>query len=220
MALSFPEKLKVKPGHQLLPLHAPADFARKMGKLPAGARIVEKSAKPDQVHWFVQNQAQLEKELSRVMKLLQPGVTVWVYYPKGSSGLQTNLTRDKGWDCLMKEKDKLSWINLISFDETWSVFGFRAKTAADLKKDARPVQEREIFKWADSATKTIRLPEDLAAALSRNKKLGDYFHSLAFSHRREYVEWIVTAKKDETRLKRIEGTLERLAKKWKNPGNR
>jgi uncharacterized protein YdeI (YjbR/CyaY-like superfamily) len=57
------------------------------------------------------------------------------------------------------------------------------------------------------------------AALKKNKKLEEYFNSLAFSHKREYVEWIVTAKKDETRKKRIEGTLERLEKQWKNPRN-
>jgi uncharacterized protein YdeI (YjbR/CyaY-like superfamily) len=33
------------------------------------------------------------------------------------------------------------------------------------------------------------------------------------------VEWIVTAKKEETRKARIEGTLERLGKQWKNPRN-
>lgn len=219
MPQSLTQKLRIQPDCRLLVFNAPAGFDQKLGKLPPGARILDKSARPDQVHWFVQNRAQLEKEFSRVMKLLRPGVTIWVYYPKGSSGMQTDLSRDKGWDCLMKEKDKLSWINLVSFDATWSVFGFRAKTEADLKKEALPGKEREILKWADSATKTIRLPVDLARALSKNKKLGDYFHSLAFSHKREYVEWIVTAKKDETRQKRIEGTLERLAKQWKNPRN-
>lgn len=33
----------------------------------------------------------------------------------------------------------------------------------------------------------------MAAALKKNKKLDDYFHSLAFSHKKEYIEWIVTA---------------------------
>ncbi|MET0392326.1 MAG: YdeI/OmpD-associated family protein [Chitinophagaceae bacterium] len=34
------------------------------------------------------------------------------------------------------------------------------------------------------------------------------------------MEWIVTAKREETRRERINGTVERLAKSWKNPANR
>ena len=63
------------------------------------------------------------------------------------------------------------------------------------------------------------MPDELTAALKKNKKISDYFHSLAFSHKKEYIEWIVTAKKDETKMKRVEGTIERLEKKWKNPRN-
>ena len=117
----------------------------------------------------------------------------------------------------MAEVDKLAWLNLISFDETWSAFGFRVKTEADQKKEAKPKPEREIFKWANSATKEIILPPDLENAFKKHKKEAVYFHSLAFSHRREYVEWIVTAKKEETRAKRIEGTIKRLSIQWKNP---
>ena len=156
------------------------------------------------------NRAQLEKEMSNVMKLVKPDVTVWVYYPKGSSKIQTDLTRDKGWDCLLAEGDKLTWISLISFDETWSVFGFRAKTEADKKKEAKPKEVREIFNWVNPATKEVRLPEDVASALKKNKSLLDYFNKLAFTHKKEYIEWIVTAKKEETRKKRVEGMMEKL----------
>lgn len=219
MATATADKLKIKENFCLLTLNAPAGFEKGLGKLPKGVQVSETTKTYDQVHWFVLNRKQLEKEMSKVMKLVKPGVTVWVYYPKGTSKIQTDLTRDKGWNCLLAESDKLAWISLISFNDTWSTFGFRAKTEADKKKDAKPKEEREIYKWANSETKEIKLPADLDAALKKNKKLGDYFHSLAFSHKREYVEWIVTAKREETRKARIEGTLERLAKQWKNPRN-
>lgn len=219
MATATADKLKIKENFCLLTLNAPAGFEKGLGKLPKGVQVSETTKTYDQVHWFVLNRKQLEKEMSKVMKLVKPGVTVWVYYPKGTSKIQTDLTRDKGWNCLLAESDKLAWISLISFNDTWSTFGFRAKTEADKKKDAKPKEEREIYKWANSETKEIKLPADLDAALKKNIKLGDYFHSLAFSHKREYVEWIVTAKREETRKARIEGTLERLAKQWKNPRN-
>ena len=219
MANSISDKLKIKPKYSLLTLNAPADFKKGLQGLPAGIKIADSGKEYDQVHWFVKSKAQLEKEMSKVMKLVKPDVTVWVYYPKGTSKVQTDLTRDKGWDCLLAESDKLTWISLISFDDTWSVFGFRAKTEADKKKAAKPKVEREIFNWVNPITKEVKLPDDLTTVLKKNKKLADYFHSLAFSHKKEYIEWIVTAKREETRMQRIKGTIERLSKGWKNPAN-
>lgn len=219
MASSVADKLRIKPGYTLLTIHAPADFKKGLTGLPAGVKITDSGKQYDQVHWFVLNKAQLEKEISKVMKLLKPEVTVWVYYPKVSSNIQTDLTRDKGWGCLLAEGDKLTWISLISFNDTWSVFGFRAKTEADKKKEAKPKEEREIFKWVNPQTKEVKLPDDLAAALKKNKKEAAYFESLSFTNKKEYIEWIVTAKREETRTERVKGTMERLGKEWKNPRN-
>ncbi len=203
----------------MLTLHAPPDFKKGLKGLPAGVQISDTGKTCDQVHWFVLNRKQMEKEMSQVMKLLKPGVTVWVYYPKVSSKIQTDLTRDKGWDCLLAESDKLTWINLISFNETWSVFGFRAKTEADKKKEAKPKTEREIFNWVNPTTKEVKLPEDLSAVLKKNKKEAAFFATLSFTNKKEYIEWIVTAKREETRDERVRGTIERLGKQWKNPRN-
>jgi Bacteriocin-protection, YdeI or OmpD-Associated len=219
MATTISEKLKIKEKFSLLTINAPAGFKKGLQGLPAGVTITDSGKDYDQVHWFVFNKAQLEKEVSKVLKLVKPGIIVWVYYPKSTSKLQTDLSRDKGWESLLAEGDKLTWISLISFDDTWSVFGFRAKTDADKKKEAKPQPEREIFKWVNPETKEVRLPDDLAAALKKNKKQSDYFNTLSFTNKKEYIEWIVTAKRAETRNERIKGTVERLGKGWKNPAN-
>ena len=218
MATSISDKLKVKEKDILLTLNAPAEFKKGLNP-PSGVKVSDSEKNYNQVHWFVISRAQLEKEMSKVLKMVKPGIIVWVYYPKGTSKIQTDLSRDKGWDCLMKEGDKLTWISLISFDETWSVFGFRAKTDADKKKDAKPKEEREIFKWVNPQTKEVKLPDDLAVALKKNKKQSEFFNTLSFTNKKEYIEWIVTAKREETRSERISGTIERLAKQWKNPRN-
>jgi len=220
MATTVSDKLKIKANYSLLTLHPPDNFKKGLQLLPAGVKISDSTKEYDQVHWFVLNRAQMEKEMSKVMKLLKPGVTVWVYYPKGSSKIQTDLTRDKGWDCLLAEGDKLTWISLISFDDTWSVFGFRAKTDADKKKDIKPQAPREIFKWVNPETKEVRLPDDLAGVFKKNKKEAALFDALSFSNKKEYVEWVVTAKREETRAQRLTETVKRLAKGWKNPANR
>jgi len=219
MANTISDKLKIKAGYTLLTLNEPPGFQKGLNGLPKGVKVIESGKDYNQVHWFVLNRAQLEKEMSKVMKLAKPEVTVWVYYPKGTSKVQTDLTRDKGWDCLLAEGDKLTWISLISFDDTWSVFGFRAKTEADKKKEAKPKEEREIFKWVNPQTKEVKLPDDLATALKKNKKALEFFNTLSFTNKKEYIEWIVTAKREETRKERVDGAIERLVKSWKNPRN-
>jgi hypothetical protein len=219
MSNTISQKLKIQKDQSLLTINAPGNFKKDLEGLPAGVKISDSLKNYDQVHWFVQNKNQLEKDMSKVMKLLKPGVIVWTYYPKGTSGVQTDLTRDIGWDCLRSEEDKLTWISLISFDDTWSVFGFRSKTDADKKKEAKPNNEREIFNWVNPQTKEVKLPDDLAAVLKKNKKSADFFHTLSFTNKKEYIEWIVTAKREETRNERVKGTIERLGKQWKNPRN-
>ncbi len=219
MATSIADKLKIKSGYILLTIHAPDNFKKGLGALPAEVKISDNTKSYDQVHWFVLNKAQLEKEMSRVLKLVKPEVIVWVYYPKGTSKIQTDLTRDKGWDCLLAEGDKLTWISLISFDDTWSVFGFRAKNIMDKLKEAKPKEQRVVFNYVNPQTREINLPKDLASILEKNKKEVIFFNSLSFTNKKEYIEWIVTAKREETRNERLNGTIERLGKGWKNPGN-
>src|SRR6476469_5071099 len=111
MANSIADKLRIRKDFILLTLNAPADFEKGLKKLPAGVEIFESGKQYAQAHWFVYNRDQLEKELSKAMRLVKPGVIVWVYYPKGTSRVQTDLTRDKGWDCLLADSDKVTWIS-------------------------------------------------------------------------------------------------------------
>jgi hypothetical protein len=217
MATSTSQKLKIKENFTLLTINAPADFKRNIGELPRGVEISPDSKQYNQVHWFVMNKAQMDKELTRVLNLLKDEVTLWIYYPKGTSKLQTDLTRDKGWENLLKH-DELGWISLISFDDTWSTFGSRLKTDTDKKREER-ARERAIFDYVDPKTKSVRLPDDLAKALRKNKKQEEFFNALSFTNKKEYIEWIITAKRQETRDERVRGTIERLAKLWKNPRN-
>lgn len=218
MANDIATKLKIKEGNSLLTVNEPANFKKQLGTLPAKVKLVSEKEDYNQVHWFVHDRAQLEKELTSILRLLKKDVLLWIYYPKGSSKIQTDLTRDKGWDVLQKYKE-LHWLSLISFDDTWSAFAMRLKSESDKKKDAHP-KVREIFDYIDPRKKTVRLPDDLSLAFKKNKKQSEIFNALSFSCRKEYVEWIITAKRPETRMERVKGTLERLTKGWKNPAGR
>jgi hypothetical protein len=55
----------------------------------------------------------------------------------------------------------------------------------------------------DTQPRTVEVPEDFAAALSDNRTSNEYFQKLSYTHRREYVQWIESAKKNDTRINRI-----------------
>jgi hypothetical protein len=218
MASSIADKLRIKKGFSLLVINKPLDFEKSLGQLPDDVSIIAKGKQFDQVHWFVQGKSEMENQLDTILHLLKEGIVCWTYYPKVSSKIQTDLTRDKGWDELLKH-DELTWISLVSFDTTWSVFGFRLKTDADRKKAGKP-KEKPVLDYIDTVSRTITLPDDLKAALAKHKSAQSFFHSLSFTNRKEYVEWIVSAKRAETRTDRVKKTIEKLDNNLKNPSDK
>lgn len=57
----------------------------------------------------------------------------------------------------------------------------------------------------------LRTPPDLAAALAKHGKARAAFERFSPSQRREYVEWLLEAKTDATRSKRLATTIAQLA---------
>lgn len=60
------------------------------------------------------------------------------------------------------------------------------------------------------------VPEDLKKALNKNKTATKNFNSFTDSHKKQILYWIGTAKKHDTRLKRIKVTV-KAAKENKKP---
>ena len=81
------------------------------------------------------------------------------------------------------------------------------KEARDLNENApdRPEEPEP----SEDAEPTV--PGDLAAAIRRNKTAAKTFQNLEPAQRREYVEWIHDAKREATRERRIQQTVEWLA---------
>ena len=89
------------------------------------------------------------------------------------------------------------------------------KIAAQLNEDGvKPVRPAK-----KAATKPVKTPDDLAAALKKNKKANAAFEKFPPSHRREYIDWITSAKADETRKRRLDQAIEWMAegkpRNWK-----
>jgi Bacteriocin-protection, YdeI or OmpD-Associated/Domain of unknown function (DUF1905) len=63
---------------------------------------------------------------------------------------------------------------------------------------------------ADTEERTVDIPDELRTALDGDDEAHTAFESLSYSHRKEYANWIVEAKREETRRRRVGETLERL----------
>ncbi len=61
----------------------------------------------------------------------------------------------------------------------------------------------------------FEMPSELSHVLSANKKAKEFFNELSPSHKKQYIGWIASAKKVETREKRAEEAITLLKKKQK-----
>jgi hypothetical protein len=60
-------------------------------------------------------------------------------------------------------------------------------------------------------SRAVRAPADLLAALRNNARARAAYDNLSPSHKREYIEWITEAKRDETRKRRVADAVEWIA---------
>lgn len=88
-------------------------------------------------------------------------------------------------------------------------------TQAGLAKISEGVLKTEEGSKSARKTKELVIPSYLSEALRANKKAWENFNNLPPSYRRQYVGWIATAKKEETRKKRIREAIELLARNEK-----
>ena len=91
---------------------------------------------------------------------------------------------------------------------------------ADIRKAmALNVEGVKVAKKAAAPKAELVAPEDLLAALKKNAKARKTFEAFPPSAKRDYVEWIVEAKREDTRTKRLAQAVEWMAegkqRNWK-----
>lgn len=95
-----------------------------------------------------------------------------------------------------------------------SVLGRYVRKAKRLNDDGVKVDRKK-----SAPKEPIPMHPELKAALAKNRKALETFEGFRPSHRREYLEWIAEAKRDETRARRVAQAVEWLAegksRNWK-----
>lgn len=79
----------------------------------------------------------------------------------------------------------------------------RAKAGAEVGRSVHVVVER------DTGERTVDVPAELVEAL-RAAGLLDRFDAMAYTHRKEYAQWIAEAKQPETRARRAAKAVEMI----------
>jgi hypothetical protein len=129
------KKLGIKPGQKMLILNAPEGYLQALGTLPAGN---EAKTAPggtfDFVQLFVRNKADVDNHAATAMQSLKPGGLLWFTYPKKSSSIKTDITRDTGWEGLMAVG--IRPVTQIAIDDTWSALRFRP--TSEVKSASKP----------------------------------------------------------------------------------
>jgi hypothetical protein len=64
----------------------------------------------------------------------------------------------------------------------------------------------------DTEPRVVEVPKDLMKELKKDKEAKVFFDKLSYTHQKEYVTWIMEAKKEETRQNRVVKTIEMLKK--------
>ena len=75
----------------------------------------------------------------------------------------------------------------------------------------------EIVLWKDEELRTVEVPAEFERLIKKEGLLS-VFNELSYTHRKEYSRWITQAKKEETRLRRLEKAIEMLRRGVRTPG--
>jgi hypothetical protein len=128
-------KLKLQPGMRAAVIGAPAGYLDGLAgveDVPISDRL---DGRFDWIQVFVRTSSELAGIVKALSAAIEPDGRIWISYPKGSSRLQTDLTRDKGWQPL--DGGDLMWLSLVSVDETWSAFGLRPYKPGEARQTFR-----------------------------------------------------------------------------------
>jgi uncharacterized protein YdeI (YjbR/CyaY-like superfamily) len=99
--------------------------------------------------------------------------------------------------------------SLQSSGEGW--LGFVVNKELLKKLDRAPGDSVEVAIEVDEGPVIVDLPRDFVEALRIERRAKAVFDALAPSHKRAYVRWIASAKREETRARRIREAMAMLA---------
>jgi uncharacterized protein YdeI (YjbR/CyaY-like superfamily) len=155
---------------------------------------------------------------------------IWLIFYKKGSGKRSVPYPDAveealcfGWiDSIIKRLDDEKYIQKFTprkENSSWSVLNV-SRVRKMISQGWMTEKGLALFRYAEDngllpepgtkPGKDLVIPEFIADAFSSNIKAAKYFNSLAPSYKRLYIFWIMDAKKEETRIKRLQEAISLL----------
>jgi hypothetical protein len=134
------EKLQVKDEKNFLIQGLPSSIEKQFIKLSFSKSVTPllKSRKIDFALVFAVNQRQLADILKDVIPALQDDATFWIAYPKLTSKIASDLSRDKNWDFVSDYGFEA--VRMIALDSVWSAGRFKKADQIVKKKIVSPAR--------------------------------------------------------------------------------
>jgi hypothetical protein len=132
---SIAQKLVVRPGYRVAVVNAPNSVAAIISELSADASVDAEVGAADAVLLFVADTTELARFWPRVSSAFPADATLWIAYPKRTSSVPTDLSRDNGWEPVID--GGLDAVSQVSLDDTWSALRFRRDPVLRAQRAAR-----------------------------------------------------------------------------------
>jgi hypothetical protein len=120
----LPKKLGIKEGSRLALIAAPDRFVEStLAPLPERVDLRPRARGPlDVIVFFTKSRADLERRFGKLASALQPAGSLWIAWPKRSSGISTDLTEDTLREVGLPQG--LVDTKVCAIDDTWSGLRF------------------------------------------------------------------------------------------------
>jgi len=124
MPASLAEKLQIKAGQGIAVLNAPAGYLDKLAAELEGISVSAQTTGPsDALLLFVNSLAEAAQWVPDAIRAVKVDGLLWVAYPKGTSGVKTDVNRDRLWEATKPT----GWrpVRQVALDDVWSAMRFR-----------------------------------------------------------------------------------------------
>lgn len=160
----------------------------------------------------------LSRAIPGILSRLAPDAKCWIAYPKGASGIKSDLNRDQGWEPLAAAGYEP--VTMVAIDATWSAVRYRP--VGDIKDRTRSFSKTApvSIPGVDFEKRIVTPPADLRSLFKKAPAAAAVFSTLSFTNQKEYVAWIENAKKEETRARRVVDAIDKLKAGKKNPAEK
>jgi hypothetical protein len=212
------EKLQLSEEKNLLIQGLPSSIEKQFVKLAFAKNITPllKSRKIDFALVFAVSHCQLRGILAEVIPALHENAKFWIAYPKSTSKIVTDLNRECSWDCIRTVG--FDSVNEITLDHVWTAVRFQKTPVKSVSRVSNTLYStREGINFQSNVVPT---PDEFEKELRRSKVAHRFFEALSQSHQKEYVSWITSAKREDTRSRRMEVAIDKLIAGKRTPAEK